>query len=166
MAEEKLDFVSLKDEVIDRGLCTACGACAGTCPRQAIRMVIDDYDIDDPEPRLVNSCVPCRVCHAVCPGSDIPLPALDESVFGRARDFRREHLGIFRDCLRARAADAMLHASTSSGGTISAILTYALEESIIDGALIAGRDPEHPWRCRPMLATDAFQVKATFRIGD
>lgn len=163
MAEELPGLAELKQEVIDRGLCTACGACAGTCPRQVIRMVIDDYESDDPEPRLVNSCVPCGICYAVCPGSAVPLPALDKWVFGRARDFRQEHLGIFRDCLRGHAGDTMLRASTSSGGVISALLTFALEESLIDAALVAGRDPEHPWRCRPMLATDASQVRQGVR---
>ena len=46
-------FEMLQKEVIQRGLCTACGTCAGVCPAGAVGWV----DIDgEPLPELTGTC--------------------------------------------------------------------------------------------------------------
>jgi ferredoxin len=32
-------FEQLKKKVIDKGLCTACGTCAGVCPKHVLEMI-------------------------------------------------------------------------------------------------------------------------------
>lgn len=40
--------------------CVACGACAGTCPVEAIK--VDDVAVVDPD-----VCIDCGACEEVCP---------------------------------------------------------------------------------------------------
>jgi coenzyme F420 hydrogenase subunit beta len=151
-------FDDLYHEVIGVGLCTLCGACAGCCPQGAIQMRIDDYESGDAWPRLEGECRPCGVCTEICPGRDVPLLDLNRSIFGRERDLDNEPLGIFRGCLRGQAVSRRIRNESGTGGMGTALLAYALEAGIIDVAIVGGRDPEHPWRAKPMLATSADEV--------
>lgn len=46
---------------IDASICTACGACEGECPVEAISMSGDVYKID------ADVCTDCGACKDVCP---------------------------------------------------------------------------------------------------
>ena len=85
-------FDRLKAEVIDSGLCMACGTCTGVCVSRAIEM---DYSQEELMPRLATKCIDCGLCVAYCPGKDIPLRDLDRRFLGRERDYEEEALGIF-----------------------------------------------------------------------
>ena len=67
---------------------------------------IDCFDYGKPplydrglDPVLVGKCNSCGLCYEACPGERVPLPAIDEMLFGRRRDTRHEPLGIFKECL-------------------------------------------------------------------
>lgn len=53
-------------EIIDKQDCCGCNACVQKCPRQCIRMEIDDEGFEYP---VVNKelCVNCHLCEKVCP---------------------------------------------------------------------------------------------------
>ena len=53
-------FAVLKKEVIDAGLCSACGACVASCSENALEMVNE-------RPKLVGKCTACGVCVHQCP---------------------------------------------------------------------------------------------------
>ncbi len=46
---------------VRKDLCLGCGFCVESCPRQAIRIVWEQAEIEQ------NKCVPCRICREVCP---------------------------------------------------------------------------------------------------
>jgi len=50
---------------IDAEKCVGCGACAGTCPVEAISQSGDKYAIDEAK------CVDCGACEGACPVSAI-----------------------------------------------------------------------------------------------
>ncbi len=45
--------------------CISCGACAATCPVEAISQGDTQYNIDE------NTCVDCGACAGICPVSAI-----------------------------------------------------------------------------------------------
>ncbi|NIM44999.1 MAG: 4Fe-4S dicluster domain-containing protein [Nitrososphaeria archaeon] len=160
--DEKKKFEDLDCDVLDVGLCTSCGTCAGICPIDIIRM---NYELDEPEPELIGECNACGLCYEICPGRDVPLRDLDRMIFERDRDVDREPLGIYKRSLRGYASRRDIRESSSSGGVVSALLNCALEEKIIDGALIAGWDEERPWRCKPMIASSPSEVAKPVRTA-
>jgi len=155
-------FKDLKGDVVDTGLCTGCGACVGTCPLQALEM---DYDADEPEPKLIGECKECGICYSVCPGKDIPLPEMDKKFLGRERNFEKDPIGIYKSCIKGHAVEEDIRGNTSSGGMISSLLICALEEGIIDAALLAGWRKDKPWRCEPFIATNREEVLQGIKSG-
>jgi coenzyme F420 hydrogenase subunit beta len=146
-------FKDLETDVIRTGLCTGCGTCVGVCPLEVLKI---DYPMGDPEPILSGDCNNCGICYEVCPGRYIPISALEETVFGRKRKTdEEEKLGIYIRCLKGFAVDSTIRENSSSGGVTTALFTYALDNHILDGVLIAGFSREQPWRCQPLLATTA-----------
>ena len=150
-------FKELKNLVIERGLCNACGTCIGTCPQQCLTL---SYGEDD-EPVVVEQspCVPCGVCTKVCPGADIPMPDLERFLFDRPRT-KSEDLGIFLRCGSAIATDKETRKGSSSGGLVSALLIHALESGFIDCAIVTGFSKEVPWRPQALIATTRDQILA------
>ncbi len=151
-------FVALKKNVIGIGLCADCGACAAVCPGQHVSM-----NIDTEEPELHGECPPkCTLCEQTCPGKDIPMLDLDRVTFGRPRKLggHEEVLGIAQEFLTASAVDPEIRSAGASGGAIPALLACALEQGIIDGAIVAGMDKERPWRMVPQIATNRQEVIA------
>jgi NAD-dependent dihydropyrimidine dehydrogenase PreA subunit len=52
--------------VVDKGKCTTCGACAPSCPVEAIK-VEDKADINK------DTCISCGVCVSECPTEAIAM---------------------------------------------------------------------------------------------
>jgi coenzyme F420 hydrogenase subunit beta len=92
------------------------------------------------------------MCHAVCPGEDIPLLQLEKNVFGETRTRANELLGVSKAFLKGFAKDPEVRRLGASGGVTTAFLIYLLEEGRIDGALISTMDSQRPWRAKPVLA--------------
>jgi coenzyme F420 hydrogenase subunit beta len=155
-------FTQLKRNVIARGLCTACGTCAGVCPVNVIEMIRVD---GEPEPQLVGKCIRCGLCSEVCGGGSVPLADMDRRLFGRRSSFQKEPLGIYRKCLRGYAVDAHVRQTSASGGATSALVTYALEREVIDAAIMVGWDSQYPWRCAPFLVTHREDLEKATRFS-
>ena len=156
----KKGFHDLYEEVIDQGLCVACGACAGVCPVQAISM---ENSRQEAEPVLTGNCSTCGICMKVCPGKNVPLRDIDERFMGRARDFEADPLGVYKNVYKGWAADPTVRSASSSGGMVSALLQYAFDSGRIDGALVLGWDEEKPYRAVPMLIRRADEVMTCCR---
>ncbi len=61
-------------------------------------------------------------------------------------------LGPYQEIITVKAVDNKILKKSQDGGIVSAILSYALEENIIDGTIVAapGKDP---WKPEPLIAT-------------
>jgi coenzyme F420 hydrogenase subunit beta len=150
-------FVELQDRVIQRGLCTACGTCAGVCPEGAIGWSNED---DEPLPELKGNCTGCGICNTVCPGEEVNIPALEQFVFGRTREENIPDLGLYLDALAGWAADEAIRQRGAGGGLVTALLAYALEKGFIDCALVSGFRRDQPWRTQAKLAVNRQQLLA------
>ncbi len=68
-------------------------------------------------------------------------------------------LGTYKDILTARATDKKIQKVSQDGGIVSALFTYALDEGIIEGAVVAG-NTDTPWKPEPTIAMSADEIIA------
>jgi len=119
-------------EVIDKGLCTVCGACVGDCPyvvfyRGKIRML-----------DLCNRTE--GHCYEYCPRTFTDLDALSNKMYDAP--YAGDEIGTVRQIVMARAGDAKTRTKGQYGGTVSALLSMALENSLIDAAILSKNTDE------------------------
>lgn len=114
----------LYQEVISKGLCTLCGACAGICPNGSIL-------INGVIPELGGECDGCGSCYDACPGKEIHLDVLDQKVFGRARRENEKRIGIHAACYAANAKESSVRNNATSGGVLTSLLLYAFDKGLI-----------------------------------
>jgi coenzyme F420 hydrogenase subunit beta len=117
----------LQEMVQKAHLCTGCGACVGLCPYQ---VVYNDQTI------VLHSCdLKEGRCYAFCPRTPTQYESLGKQLFEEA-DLTPE-LGAMKGFYIARAADEKLRSQAQHGGTVTALMTLALEEGLIDAAIVA-----------------------------
>ncbi len=163
MIEQK-GFRRLKAECISTGLCYECGACELVCPNGALRLRKYPWCRN---PELVRDCVQqgCDRCYRACAAREVPLTAIETKFFGRTRrhcfpgrvgDYPNDHdedkCGIVRNVYVGHSLYEDAYGQAVSGGIASSILIYALEHGMIDGAVLAGWDPEVPYEAKAVVA--------------
>ena len=147
-------FSSLRESVIEPGLCTRCGMCIGICPHGVLDM--DERSF----PELRGECVSCGFCSACCPGADVDYPGLSRQVFEEPYDpadlqGHVEHLYV------AHPNNQEIRFSGASGGMVTGILDYLLEQGKIDGAVVVAMDGTRPYKTKGILATTAQELQAS-----
>ena len=60
-------------------------------------------------------------------------------------------LGTYKEVVTGRSTDKEIQKIAQDGGIVSALFCYALDEKIIDGAVVAGPANEM-WKPEPMVA--------------
>ena len=149
-----------KDEtitsVVDGGLCTGCGTCVSLCPLSAIGL-IKDNSRGIYIPRVDQAiCNQCGICFQVCPGHSVDFDQLNMSIFGKKPE--NTVLGHFINCYTGYATDFDIRYNAASGGLVSAMLIYALEKGLIDGALVTGMSKINPLEPEPFIARTREEV--------
>ena len=118
----------LRTTVMEDGLCTGCGACVNLCPyftNYRDRTVI------------LHRCDQAEgACREVCPRTPTDLTALSRVLF-EPKDLTPE-AGAIKDFLITRAADDSVREKAQHGGTVTALMSLALEEGLVDTAVLAG----------------------------
>lgn len=136
--------------VIETDRCVGCGACVLTCPFNCLEYI-------DERPKEVTECKICGICEQACPRRFWPRCEVEKSVFGRER-YTEEKFGVYRKLVVVQARDERVLKVCQDGGGVTAILLYALEEGLIDGAIVAGTDPEKPFLPVPKFATTPEEI--------
>ena len=116
----------LQKKVMETGLCTNCGACVNLCPYAVSYK--DHTIILDPCGREEGRC------YAFCPRTPTDLAALRSRY--DSRDLTPE-IGALKGFYLTRAADPEVRKSSQHGGTVTTLVSLALEEGVIDTAVLA-----------------------------
>lgn len=122
--------LQLRAGVIDRGLCALCGACSGMCPYLVAyrgRIVaLDDCAVERGR------------CYAFCPRTATDLDAASDAAFGAP--FDAAPIGRVAEVLMTRAAREEVRSNAQYGGTVSALVAFAIERGFIDSAVLTQSD--------------------------
>jgi coenzyme F420 hydrogenase subunit beta len=117
----------LIEEVIDKGLCAYCGACAHSCPYlvsyKGRIVLLDNCDISEGQ------------CYQYCPRTYTDLDTISQQVFGT--DYSADELGNVKEVLIARSTDLHIRERAQYGGVVTTLMSLALEEGYIDSAILA-----------------------------
>ena len=118
----------LKKNVLEKELCTGCGACVGLCPYQVIFKdhTVQLFDCDLQEGR----------CFTFCPRTPVDQGEIRRRFFDH-QDLTPE-IGAVKGFFITRAADPDLRKQAQHGGTVTALLEIAMEEGLIDAAVVSG----------------------------
>lgn len=143
-------------ETIKANLCTGCATCVSLCPRSAIELTKDDSKgiylpwLNDEE------CNQCGVCFDVCPGHIVDFKQLNLEIFGKEPEDIL--IGNYLTCYTGHATDYGIRYNSASGGLVTALLIFALEEGIIDGALVTRMKKDKPLEPEPFIARTKEEI--------
>ncbi|MDO9515342.1 MAG: Coenzyme F420 hydrogenase/dehydrogenase, beta subunit C-terminal domain [Syntrophales bacterium] len=137
----------LRKQVLETRLCTGCGACIDLCPYyrsyRGKTAVLFPCVIDEGR------------CFAYCPKIEVDLDELSGRLFGKPYD--GNPLGSYQSITAAQAGDRLKDIAPQAGGTVSALMYFALKKGYIDGAALTDRKGLIPV---PRFVTDAEDVLA------
>ncbi|MFW6180501.1 MAG: Coenzyme F420 hydrogenase/dehydrogenase, beta subunit C-terminal domain [Spirochaetota bacterium] len=132
---------SLQD-VVDWRMCIGCGTCRAFCPPGSVELVnVIDQGI---RPRIDTRLLRSRGDGLdLCPGFRVDGNALTgvPSRSNRAE----EEIGPVLEIWEGYAADPQIRYQGSSGGLLTAISLYCMENEDVGFVLHAGMDPVKPW---------------------
>ena len=134
-------YEDLEARIIDTGECTICGACITACPGSHIKFT----ENKPKRPKRTMDCVGCSTCYDACYilRHDL-IGTIEGSTIGWGK---KENIGLYRRAVTARTKDTEITTACQDGGIVTTLLLYALDSSVIDGALVVGRDGWAPIAC-------------------
>jgi coenzyme F420 hydrogenase subunit beta len=151
MNSKKISFEeSLEKSVVDAGKCLGCGACVVICPFNCL-------EYEKGRPSLAQECKICGICPQVCPQYDWSWSKIENFIFGRERK-TDEEFGVYSRMFIARAKDDKIIEQYQDGGIVTALLTFALQNGLIDSAVVSGLSQEKPFCPEPRLATTVQDI--------
>ena len=136
-------------DVRDWRLCLGCGACAYICPQQKITLV--DFSDEGIRPVIDEAeCSSCATCLEVCPAYENDHTSINRqpNLVEEVKPFYGPVLEIWE----GHAADHEIRFSGSSGGVITALALYCLEQECMHGVLHIAQDADHPLRNKTRLS--------------
>jgi len=150
MANKTVEFV------IRAGLCTGCGTCVALCPKEAITITIDKRK-GTYIPKLDrDKCNNCGTCYKICPGHEVNFRELNFDIFGKDTDdaLIGNHINLYS----GHSTNSNIRYNSSSGGLVTQFLIFALEERIIDGALVIRMNKDNPLEPEPFIARTKEEI--------
>jgi coenzyme F420 hydrogenase subunit beta len=142
--------------VVKDGLCTGCGTCIALCPNEAIKLTINEKKgIYVPELNE-GKCNNCGICYEVCPGHGVNFKELNLEIFGKEPE--DVLIGNYLNCYVGHSTEYDIRYNSSSGGLVTQLLIFALEEGIIDGALVTRMKKNNPLEPEPFIARTKEEI--------
>ena len=140
-------------EVVNSGLCTSCGVCQGVCPLKVITFQLRKGLL---LPIVGNYCNLCGLCYAVCSGREIDYDNLNIELFRQVPN--DVLMGNYLKIGVGHSTNDTLRYKASSGGVVTSLLLLALEEGIIDAAVILDMNKDNPLQTKPIIARTREEI--------
>ncbi|MBW2367753.1 MAG: Coenzyme F420 hydrogenase/dehydrogenase, beta subunit C-terminal domain, partial [Deltaproteobacteria bacterium] len=124
----------LVSKVQKQGLCIGCGACVELCPY---------FKNHKGQTAMVFPCtLPQGLCFAHCPKIEVDFDELSQRVWGKPYD--GSPMGNYLKVQASQAGEKMGQGNYQGGGTVSALLIFAMQEGIIDAAVLTDHEKLNP----------------------
>lgn len=148
-------FAQNAGEIADWRLCLGCGGCAYICPEGSIRLV---EFIDEGIRPVVDAsrCGSCTACLDVCPAYENDHTEINRRP-GVMSELTR-YCGPVLEIWEGFATDEAVRFRGASGGAITALSLFSLEQNATSGVLHIGADPDHALRNRTTLSRTREEV--------
>ncbi len=142
-------------KVISKNVCIGCGACVGICPNSALKMVKTQQTYLP----IVSTekCGNCGLCLRICPSESVDFKSLNLMLFEKEPDdalsgnYLKSYIGF--------STDLTLRLNSSSGGLVSQLLINALNQGIINAAIVTKMNNEKPLEPEPFVARSNEEIK-------
>jgi len=168
--KKKYDFVDLQAMLggkpstsdSDLPLCHYCGSCIAVCPHDALDTGPNEVPVFDED-----KCTPCNLCLDFCSGVKEDHPQMAEFTFSPSSEkapnvkFDDKVMGPYIQNYIAHATNDFTREKGSSGGMVSAMLSYALDVGEIQGAIVVGQNNEKPWLPQTKLVRTSKELRET-----
>lgn len=139
----------LRRRVLDKGLCASCGACVGRCP------YVTSFK---GKTVVLHSCtVEHGRCFAYCPMTFFDPDETSRMVFGSPVE--SSGIGRFSEVSASRAANSEIAAVGQGGGTVTSLMITALNNGIIDAAVLTAASSEERTG-RGIVATTESEIRS------
>lgn len=155
---EKIGFKDLVGQIISKNLCVGCGTCAGVCPNTVLTIRETTAGFYVPVIQESKTCVSCGICFENCPARHMPFTLTTDQPGRLVTDETSRLLGAAGGAYIAHAEDKETRAKGSSGGIVSALLIYALQNGLINGAITVGMSKEKPWKPEIRIAKTKKEI--------
>ncbi|MGD2251016.1 MAG: Coenzyme F420 hydrogenase/dehydrogenase, beta subunit C-terminal domain [Candidatus Methanofastidiosia archaeon] len=147
--------VTIRD-IVRKGLCISCGLCISVCPTRTITTTEGKPVIRD------ELCVRCGECYFQCPASYSSYTQFGTYLFGDAQDMVDDDaIGKYKEIYEVRTTDRKIKKFAQEGGAVTALFAYALDENIIDGALLGKKSENQSWLGEPIVVTNSDELYKT-----
>ena len=143
------------EAVVDQKLCTGCGGCFGVCSRDAIDMKLNSHGVVVPVVNPLN-CTKCGICLTVCPGIEFNYIHFMNKIHGGLPS--NAATGPTLSTYAGYTKDKSILNKAQSGGIVSEILIYGLENRLFDGAVVTGYRDEDPFLPYTYIADNREEV--------
>lgn len=137
-------FSDLVEDVINKNMCCACGACVSYCESQSF----DVIQMDGSTPKFKGkpneeNCTECGLCYYICPQTDPLLEKLKEVYC------IEDGNGPIIDVLAAKTTDKAIEEVGQDGGVVTALLAHLFDKHKIDAAIVSEKDAN--WQTIPKM---------------
>ncbi len=141
-------------KVLSNNLCVGCGTCVGFCPNSALEMVKNRQTY---LPIIsAEKCVNCGLCLQICPSYTVDFKSLNLMLFGKEPDnilsgnFLKSYFGF--------STDMTIRFNSSSGGLVSQLLINALDQGVINAAIVTKMNIDKPLEPQPFVAHSKDEI--------
>ncbi len=139
-------FQDLYDLVISNKNCVLCGTCMSICPR---------IGINENEPLLLDYDPECSLCYKYCAKTYFPEKFFEKEIFPE-HTTKDPLIGHYQKVMLAKSTNENILKLSQNGGIVSSILIHALDEGLIDGALLTSKDEN--WMPKPIIARTSKEI--------
>lgn len=145
---------TIKD-VVDWNLCIGCGACYYACGNNGVSL--NNIGALGIRPQFHSSqCAECTRCLSICPGYQVDN---DKNEANLPKMTEADHeFGPSLEIWEGHATDPNIRYKASSGGILSALALYCLEQEGMEFVLHTAMDTLEPWKNRTVQSRTREEI--------
>jgi coenzyme F420 hydrogenase subunit beta len=143
--------------IMGSALCNRCGTCVALSEGKiAFRGKEKKY-----RPRILGELSGAeadRILNA-CAGKSFSFPEYRAHFYPDPARYH-PYIGPYEDLFIGHSTDPEVRRNAGSGGILSAVLIYLLDQKMINGAIVTGMSAEKPWLTKAFIATTREEILA------